>query len=133
MAPTSANPANVSKRAPRKKTTETVSLEALAKLAKECVDKYNKVANTDKAYTGQITRAKQFVNNQVVQRKAAGVSICEQGIPTDELEKALDNPPNQYSAMAVEMFITQKCFTEGCGKQVAESIHAAFCRYWDTM
>ena len=38
---------------------------------------------------------------------------CSLGIPTDELEKAFEKPPNRYSAMALEMFLVQKCFTDG--------------------
>ena len=59
--------------------------------------------------------------------------MCSLGIPTDELEKAFDRPPNRYSAMALEMFLVQKCFTDGLGPSTADGIHGAFAAYWDTM
>ncbi|KAF5382515.1 hypothetical protein D9615_003084 [Tricholomella constricta] len=117
----------------KKKKNEAAQLKTLADIAHENVAKYNKVIHTNAAYNGSIRRGKEFLAKLIAQRKEDRIIVCEQGIPTDELEKALDNPPNQYSAMVVEMFIAQKCVVEGCQQQVAESIHAAFCRYWDAM
>jgi hypothetical protein len=92
-----------------------------------------KAKNTDRAYHGYITRGKKFLSDIVAKRHETKEFICSQGIPTDELEKALDNPPNRYSAIVVEMWITQKCFAEGMKEGVAMGIHAAFCKYWDEM
>ncbi|KAF5375341.1 hypothetical protein D9615_007986 [Tricholomella constricta] len=117
----------------KKKKNEAAQLKTLADIAHENVAKYNKVIHTNAAYNGSIRRGKEFLAKLIAQRKEDRIIVCEQGIPTDELEKALDNPPNQYSAMVVEMFIAQKCVVEGCQQQVAESIHAAFCQYWDAM
>ena len=44
-----------------------------------------------------------------------------------------DGPPNKYSALALEMFIIQKCFNEGCGEGTADSISSAFAALWDNM
>ncbi|KAF5371482.1 hypothetical protein D9615_009624 [Tricholomella constricta] len=117
----------------KKKKNEAARLKTLANIAHENVAQYNKVIHSNVAYNGNIRRSKEFLAMLIAQRKEDKIIVCEQGIPTDELEKALDNPPNQYSAMVVEMFIAQKCVVEGCQQQVAEGIHAAFCRYWDTM
>lgn len=118
----------------KKKTkNEAARFDTLAKMTCVNIDKYNKVVNTSKAYLGNMKRGREFLAAEITQRRERGIAICELGISTDELEKALDNPPNQYSAMVVEMFISQKCLKEDCGHQVAEGIHAAFCRYWDTM
>ncbi|KAJ7508230.1 hypothetical protein B0H11DRAFT_2169261 [Mycena galericulata] len=50
---------------------------------------------------------------------------------TDVLEKAFDKPHNKYSAIALELFITQKCIVENLGHSTGENIHAAFAKYWD--
>ncbi|GLB40803.1 hypothetical protein LshimejAT787_0900180 [Lyophyllum shimeji] len=122
------------KAAVEKKTkNDAAQLETLAEAAKENVKKYNKVINTEKSYLGYIRSVKKFLESQVADRRSRNITVCEQGIPTDELEKALDNPPNQYSALVIEMFITHKCFILNRKKGVAESVHAAYCRYWDTM
>ena len=58
----------------------------------------------------------------------------DDGICTVMLEKAFnDGVPNKYSALALEMFLVQKCFNEGCGKDTADSIHGAFAALWDNM
>jgi hypothetical protein len=127
-------PTKKGKRSGKKKTlTGSARLETLTKIAHENVEKYTKVVNTDKAYDGHIDRGIRFLRREVAERRANGVAICEDGMSTDELEKAFDNPPNEYSAMIIEMFITEKCFNKNFGRAVAEGIHAAFCRYWDTM
>lgn len=127
-------PAPRGKRSIQKKThNEESRFSALAKITKASVEKYNKVKNTSTAYLGNIRRCKEFLAQQIKIRRESHVIICELGIPTEELEKALDHPPNEYSAMVIEMFITEKCFMRNCKEQVAEGIHAAFCRYWDTM
>ncbi|KAF5367338.1 hypothetical protein D9615_010283 [Tricholomella constricta] len=131
---TNTSPAKGAKRAVKKKTkNEAARFETLAKMTRVNVEKYNNVVNTLKAYIGNIQRGKAFLAGEIVERKNRGVIVCELGIPTEELAKALDKPPNQYSAMVVEMFISQKCLIDGCKQQVAEGIHAAFCRYWDNM
>ena len=118
----------------KKKTIgEAASLATLQKVRTAHVDAYTKVKNTENGYRGYIRRGKAFLTAQIVERKLHGEEICSQGIPTLELAKAFDNPPNQYSAKALELFIVQKCFADGLGKSTAEGIHGAFARYWDAM
>lgn len=55
-------------------------------------------------------------------------------IETNELAKALnDNKPNKYSAVALELFLTQKCLTENNRISTAEGIQGAFVDYWENM
>ncbi|KAG6917477.1 hypothetical protein DXG01_002340 [Tephrocybe rancida] len=116
MSTATGNPSTPHKKCTGKKKTqnEQAQFDTLAKITKANVNKYTKVKNTSKAYQGHI-------------------KFCELGIPTDDLKKALSNPPNEYSAMVVKMFITEKCFLRKCKEGVAKAIHAAFCWYWDTM
>ncbi|KAG6834956.1 hypothetical protein H0H93_006101, partial [Arthromyces matolae] len=121
-------------RSPRKKTqVEQARFHTLKAITTANVEKYTSVKNTSKSYAGHIRRCKAFLAADIKKRREDGVVVCVLGIPTDELEKALKNPPNQYSAMVVEMFISEKCFNEKLKKGVAEGIHAAFCWYWDNM
>jgi len=55
-------------------------------------------------------------------------------IDTDELAKAFNkNKLNQYSADALELFLTHKCFNQGLGSSTADGIQAAFTSFWDNM
>lgn len=86
---------------------------------------------TQESYAGNLRRGKEFLAALVKQRRNA-TDVPADGIDTDLLEKAFDSPPNQYSAMAFELFLTQKCFTEAHPKS-ADTIHAAFIGLWDKM
>ncbi|KAF8067580.1 hypothetical protein FPV67DRAFT_1561929 [Lyophyllum atratum] len=116
-----------------KKVAQAAPMATLATAAEENVEKFNKVVNTNKSYAVYTRGLHRFLDTQIADREARNISICEEGIPTEELAKALDNPPNQYSAILLERYITQKCFIEKCKKGVAELAHGAACRYWDTM
>ena len=112
------------------------SVAALQEVEEAEVKQYTTVKNTEKAYKGHLTRARIFLNNLVVKRRANGEGeVCAAGIQTAKLEKALDGekPPNQYSALVVELFLTQRCLVEGLGVSTAEGIHGAFCTLWDKM
>jgi hypothetical protein len=100
------------------------------------VSKYNRVKNTDSAYSGQRSRGRGFLKNLVAKRGQDEINNGpnDNGICTAILEKAFnDGAPNKYSALALEMFLVQKCFNEGCGKDTADSIHSAFAELWDNM
>ncbi|KAF5386085.1 hypothetical protein D9615_002449 [Tricholomella constricta] len=110
------------------------SLDTLTKTGSAKVKEYICVQKTEDNYERYVNQGKEFLSELVEGRKADGIEVCEDGIPTDELEKALDlSAPNKYSATVVAAFITQKCFTEDLSDSYAQGIHAAFCRYWDTM
>ncbi|KAF8797576.1 hypothetical protein BYT27DRAFT_7228935 [Phlegmacium glaucopus] len=118
----------------RKKSHSAIStLKTLQKVRNaKCVE-FSTVKNTDSAYNGHIARGMQFLREIVKERRENGERACSLGIPTDELERVFDKPPNQYSAMALEMFLVQKCFTDGLGSSTSDGIHGAFASYWDTM
>ena len=100
----------------------------------EKVNEFSTVKNTNNAYNGHVAQGMAFLKEVVKERQDNREGImCSLGIPTDELEKAFDRPPNRYSAMALEMFLVQKCFTDGLGTSTADGIHGAFAAYWDTM
>ncbi len=76
-------------------------------------------------YGGYIKREKEFLALLVERRQAQGDSASMDGLDTNVLEKAFDdNQPNEYSAIALELFLTKKCFNEGHGKGTAEGIHS---------
>ncbi|KAF8798245.1 hypothetical protein BYT27DRAFT_7264839 [Phlegmacium glaucopus] len=117
-----------------KKSRSAIStLKTLQKVRNaKCVE-FSTVKNTDSAYNGHIARGMQFLREIVKERRENGERACSLGIPTDELKRAFDKPPNWYSAMALEMFLVQKCFTDGLGSSTADGIHGAFASYWDTI
>jgi hypothetical protein len=97
---------------------------------------YCKSSRTRKAYAGHISRGKAFLAELVAERqreKKAGVASANDEIDTDVLAKAFNNPPNAHSVDALELFLSQKCFKEGCSHSTAEAIHAAFADHWDNM
>ena len=117
----------------KKSQSATSSLITLQKVQNEKVEEFSTVKNTNNAYNGYVARGVQFLKEVVKERRENREELCDVGIPTDELEKAFDKPPNKYSATALEMYLVQKCFTDGLGTSTADGIHGAFAAYWDTM
>jgi hypothetical protein len=133
--PTS-NPKQRSRKfAPKEKSIESDNLKGLQGIRESEVSKYNTVKNTDSAYNGQRSRGRGFLKNLVAKRRKEEIDGAnDDGICTAVLEKAFDAAaPNRYSALALEMFLVQKCFNEGCGKDTADGIHGAFASLWDNM
>ena len=121
------------KRASRKPRVKAAPLASLQETRNVQVKETTAVKNTDNAYDGHLDRGMRFLTALIEDRRARGEDICSAGISTDEFEKAFDKPPNKYSAMAIKMFIVQKCFVQNLGKDTGYGIHGAFARYWDTM
>jgi hypothetical protein len=48
------------------------------------------------------------------------------GVNVSLWESAFDYPPNKYSASALELFLTKRCFEDNLGQSTAELIQAAF-------
>ncbi|KAK7050285.1 hypothetical protein R3P38DRAFT_3606265, partial [Favolaschia claudopus] len=123
----------------KKKTAEKQSVTAatLAQNTRDARAKYTNAENTTNAYKGYLARGEDFLASVVAERRKRKTEdpnwVCEQNINTDLLAQAFSKPPNQYSAVALEMFITQKCLVEGLGKSTADGIHGAYAKYWDTM
>lgn len=115
----------------------TASLEALQKNKSTARAKYSQGQRTSTSYAGYLQRGRNFLADIVQERcekEAAEPGwVCPEGIDTDVLRKAFDNPPNKHSVYALELFLVQKCMTEGWGKSTGEGIHGAFAKYWDTM
>ena len=133
--PTS-NPKKRSRKYAKKSCVEPDNLKDLQEMRESEVPKYNKVKNTDSSYSGQRSRGRGFLKNLVAKRKEDEINNGpnDDGICTALLEKAFDDgAPNKYSALALEMFLVQKCFNDGCGKETATSIHSAFAALWDNM
>ncbi|KAF8958352.1 hypothetical protein BDZ97DRAFT_1906545 [Flammula alnicola] len=134
--PTSNPKSRHRKHAPKTTGIESDNLSGLQEICEAEVSKYNSVKNTDAAYQGHLSRAKGFLKNLVVKMKKDEElhGPSDGGICIAALEKAFDEPaPNKYLAHALEMFLIQKCFNEGCGKDTADGIHAAFAMLWDNM
>ena len=133
--PTS-NPKRRSRKfAAKDKGVASNNLQGLQAIREAEVSRYNTVKNTNSAYNGHRSRGRGFLKNLVAKReKDEADGLIDDGICTAILAKAFDDgPPNKYSALALEMFIVQKCFNEGCGKDTAYGIFSAFAEIWDEM
>jgi hypothetical protein len=119
----------------RKKPTAVPSLPELEKVRDAGKKRYKNAKRTDDAYVGYIKRGKEFLKKVVEGRRRAESDepALEWGIKTDKIAVAFEDPPNEYSAMMLEHWIVQKCFSDGLGQSTADGIHAAFVRYWDNM
>jgi len=123
------------KYARKEKGVDSNDLRGLQGIREAEVSKYSSVKNTDNAYKGYRARGRGFLKNLIAKRGAEETNgPVDDGICTAVLAKAFDDgPPNKYSALALEMFIVQKCFNEGCGKDTADGIFSAFAAHWDNM
>lgn len=109
----------------------TASLEDLKQATAAGRAQYGRPARTRKTYDSYVQRGKRFLEEVVAQHRAKdGDNQAE----TDKLAKAFnDDKPNKYSAIALELFLTQKCLTENNGISTAEGIRGAFADYWENM
>jgi hypothetical protein len=88
---------------------------------------------TTSKYNSSVTAARAFLK-VVCDGKKAGVSLNNPAgldIDISLYAHAFDNTPNKYSSDALEMFITHKCFSEGCKESTATGTHAALAKLWD--
>lgn len=96
-------------------------------------EQYGQPERTQKAYRGYIKNGKTFLTELIAKRQQDDKSE-EDRQETDGLGEAFNaNRPNKYSAIALELFLTQKCLHEGRGTSTANGIHAAWTSYWDKM
>ncbi|KAJ7473394.1 hypothetical protein FB451DRAFT_1468164 [Mycena latifolia] len=125
------------KTSPRKKKTPTADLDALQTKKAATRDQFSSSSKTKTAYKGYIDRGRAIIADIVKERRSKEKTIpgwkCPEGIDTNILEKALSGTPNKYSAMALELYLTQKCIVEGLGKSTGEGIHGAWAKYWDEL
>lgn len=122
----------MTRKQPTKVQSCTTSLSALKDISAANRTQYGKAQRTQKAYTYQVEKGRAFLAESTKQCQE-GLVEADDGIDTDLWEKAFDNPPNRYSAQALELFLGKRCFEEGCGQSTGEAIHAAFAHYWDNM
>ena len=128
--------ANEGRKRTPKKPTDINSLEATRDQAKE---DHRLAKQTTKNYNRYVARGKDFLKQLVTsmqERLKANTTLPKkersyQSSELQELANAFDAIPNTQSVRALELYITQKCFTEGCGGNTASGIHAGFKRYWD--
>jgi hypothetical protein len=114
--------------------SNTISVATLQELNKQSRQAYGKAERTVEAYASYVAKGKEFLVLTVKARREMGEAEEKDGIDTNILEKAFEQPPNQLSAKALELFLVHKCLgSDGCGPSTAERIHAAFCDYWDNM
>ncbi|KAJ7151417.1 hypothetical protein C8R43DRAFT_1087984 [Mycena crocata] len=129
------------KQSPPKKTgrkkAPTAHIDTLETSRQTARSNFTQAPRTKNQYGRYVVQGKEFLRDVVEARRKKAKEepgwVCPQGIDTDVLEKAFENPPNKHSSVALELFLTQKCFVENLGKSTADGIHGAFAKLWDTM
>jgi len=113
--------------------TDQPSLQELVDIRATNEEMYGQPERTWNTYKGYIKNGKEFLARLIEKRQREDIT-AEDKLETDGLEKAFDdNKPNRYSATALELFLTQKCLSEGNGLSTAHGIQAAWASRWDKM
>ena len=95
-------------------------------------EEYGKSKQRLEQYNQYIRQGREFLA-ECVRQRACNKTEEQGNLDIGLLAKAFENPPNKTSAEALELFVVQKCFREGCGESVAMTIQAAFAWHWDNM
>ncbi|KAF8071966.1 hypothetical protein FPV67DRAFT_1779081 [Lyophyllum atratum] len=110
------------------------TMEALVQAQAANRAKFARPKKTADAYKGHLARGRTFLKELVSEKRKTGNNDVGSGdINIDLLEKAFDNPPNRFSAHALELFLIQKCVVENLKTCTAHGIQAAFADLWDNM
>lgn len=128
----------------RKKATAvkvTHTLGELQHLARVQTKQYALAQSTRKSYDGYLKRGRKFIGEVVNHSRKeeasgegpGGLNVDGNPVDYDKFNKALDGPPNEYSAEALTMFLADQCFVQGNGKSNADAAHAAFKKYWEEL
>jgi hypothetical protein len=129
---TPANQQSRSKTKTSKSKPTTQTQEHLEEIRNAAKKDYRHAKKTDQQYDGTIARGHAFLSTLVAGKKTGFQDIgSDTTADLEALARAFNKIPNHYSATALELFIVQKCLTEGKGESTAVSIHAAFARQWD--
>ncbi|KAF5333936.1 hypothetical protein D9758_018155 [Tetrapyrgos nigripes] len=145
----------------RKKTEKTADPKKEQKSHKEHskeirddIKKHGKADQTNKAYDGQVERAREYVKQYAEEqanleaqwkekekehRQAIGEDI--EDLPRElfdselppEFASCLTGPPVECTPAGIVVFMHWKCFEQNKGGSTAEQINAAFLRYYDLM
>ncbi|TCD60050.1 hypothetical protein EIP91_010837, partial [Steccherinum ochraceum] len=141
-------PPGAKKRKPLRKKTQPADPETLENHVRTKKASGLTSENTSTTYGGYVKNGKEYLQQLVVQKRAALAGNAARGVEgltmeggpavvdKDDLavmEKAFDNPPNRYSTFVLELFIAQKVFEEGLKPGTGISIYSAFKKYWDMM
>jgi hypothetical protein len=118
-----------------KEKEAAAGVAALKRMAAENKERYGRSQRTRENYARYLSQGKEFLEHTVSDRREPepGSEAPDDGIDTDLLAKAFDDPPNIHSVDALELFLADKCFHQGCGKSVADVVQAAFADYWSRM
>jgi hypothetical protein len=111
------------------------SLSALKEISAQNRRQYGKSERTQKSYMTYVQKGKAWLTENT-ERLRKGLKDGEDsvdGVNVSLWESAFDYPPNKYSASALELFLTKRCFEDNLGQSTAELIQAAFADYWDNM
>ncbi|KAG6819752.1 hypothetical protein H0H93_008964 [Arthromyces matolae] len=126
-----ANEKGSGRRGARDKDDSLPSSVAQLEAARSSVhNEYGRPENTRVAYDRYYIGGQTFLANLVAERRRC---LVQDNINNDLLALAFGPEPNQYSALALEYYITEKCCVQLKGKDTANGIQAAWADFWDNV
>ncbi|KAF8325292.1 hypothetical protein F5887DRAFT_1085601 [Amanita rubescens] len=114
---------------------EVLSVEEMMQLGATNREEFGLAKCTREQYARYLQQGKEYLA-LCIQRRRETMAAAKDGMDDNLLSKAFDKPPNKYSHIALELFLTQKCLRDSearCGAATGVSIYAAFVWYWDNM
>lgn len=137
----------------RKNVPGKLSKEDYASLVQTSTVKkkeHGRSGNTTENYEGHIRRGKEFLSRFSKEEFEAEanwqaeegekLSGEEEDLGNDgksalhpQFYKAFNGNPIECTPLAISMFMTHKCFTEGWGKSTADALRAAFKRHYEQL
>jgi hypothetical protein len=118
-----------------KKKSHLATLPQLQTVRDQSKKQHHRAKNTTDAYRRYKKNGDDFLRTLVANMRSGTTDdkAIGEDISIDDFAVAFKNPPNRYSAQALEAFLVQKCIVEGLGVATKDGIHAAFKRFWDDM
>jgi hypothetical protein len=119
-------PSTVPKKNSRKAAAAHVELCNLVGIQQGATKRYKHAENTRKSYQSAVSCAIRWIHK-----------ACEDN-PKDEIIRAnprfrdaFEGRPQECSGKALAMYITYKCFEQGCGLSTGTSAYSALKKYWE--
>lgn len=127
------------KRAPKQAAVDSAFASTLGSLQNTQIEQTKRWAlakRTSEAYSGYVKRGKEFLKQLIANSRTAGEVLTDKygdPINEDDFKNVFDDPPNQYSAEALMMYLSEECHKLGKGKSTAQALYSAFKKHWETM
>lgn len=103
-------------------------LDALQDVQKQAIETHKHSTKTRDDYNSARKRAIKWLHDAC---KSGSEESIVRSHP--DFAQSFEGEPKECSGVALGLYITLKCFHEGCGRSTAEVIHAAMKKYWEEL